>query len=288
MGRIPALVAIVAASAVSTAVATLAAEEAFAHQPTSQTWELKGKEWQPAAGSAVDPSQVGDPTLDEIEGLIERGRGKDAFKKAVVWLNGNSGSPSRDRGLYLAARSLYISGNKVKSFYYCDELMDLFTESAYFQPALELQYQIADGYLGGEKRRVLGLPLDDYSDEAIEMLFRIQVRSPGSQLAERALLRSADYYYSKSDYDLAGDAYAAYVRSYPRSPDIARIRLRQAWSYLAQFRGPRFDATPIVNAKSQLTDLIATYPELAQEENLGQLVDRIDSTIAQKFLTTAS
>ena len=278
MGRIPRLAA---------AILVTAAASVFAHQPTSQSWELRGKDWQPVASSAADPNQPGDPSLDAIEGMIERGRGKDAFKQAAAWLKGNNGSPQRDRGLYLAARALYVGKNKVKAFYYCDELMDVFTESPYYQPALEMQYQIADGYLSGEKRRVLGLAIDDYTDEAIEMLFRIQQRSPGSQLAERALLRSAEYYYAKSDYDLAGDAYAAYVRSYPRNPEIARIKLKQAWSYLAQFRGVKFDATPVIDAKSQLTDLIATYPELAQEENLGQLVDRIDSTFAQKLLTTA-
>jgi len=34
--------------------------------------------------------------------------------------------------------------------------------------------------------------------------------------------------------------------------DEARVRLRQAYSMYAQFRGPKFDATPAIDAREQL------------------------------------
>jgi len=34
-------------------------------------------------------------------------------------------------------------GDRIKAFYYCDELMDTYPDSGYFYPALELQFQIA-------------------------------------------------------------------------------------------------------------------------------------------------
>ena len=40
-----------------------------------------------------------------------------------------------------------------------------------------------------------------------------------------------------ADFDLAADVYAAFVKQYPRSPEVPRVRLRQAFSYYAQFRG---------------------------------------------------
>jgi outer membrane protein assembly factor BamD (BamD/ComL family) len=119
------------------------------------------------------------------------------------------------------------------------------------------------------------------------MLFRIQHRSPGSQLAERALLRTANYYYHDEQYDFAADTYAHYLRSYPRSPITPRVRLRQAYSMYAQFRGPKFDATPAIDAREQLRELIAQYTALAKEENLPELVQQIDRTLAQKLFVTA-
>jgi outer membrane protein assembly factor BamD (BamD/ComL family) len=49
----------------------------------------------------------------------------------------------------------------------------------------------------------MGIPAFHAYDEAVEMLYRIQQRSPGSQLAERALLRTANYYFSDQQYDFA-------------------------------------------------------------------------------------
>ena len=119
------------------------------------------------------------------------------------------------------------------------------------------------------------------------MMFRIQQRSPGSRLAEKALLRTADFYYHGSDFDLAADAYAVYLKSYPRSPLVPQVRLRRAYSTLAQFRGTRYDATPLIDARAQLVEEARAYPDIAEAEGLLDLVRRIDQTFAQKLYRTA-
>jgi outer membrane assembly lipoprotein YfiO len=124
-------------------------------------------------------------------------------------------------------------------------------------------------------------------EEAVEMMYRLQQRSPGSPLAEKALLRTADYYYSDRQYDLAVDAYQAYIKNYPRSPHIPRVKLRQAYANLAQFHGVRFDTTPITDAKTLLEEIVKSYPELAEQENIPALLKRIDETFAQKLAVTA-
>jgi len=124
-------------------------------------------------------------------------------------------------------------------------------------------------------------------DEGIEMLYRIQQRSPGSELAERSLLRTADYFYDDKQYDLAAEVYGAYIKSYPRSPVIPRAKLRQAFSNLAQFRGVRFDPTPALDARTQLSDIEVQYPELAQRERVPVYIHRIDDALARKLYVTA-
>jgi outer membrane protein assembly factor BamD (BamD/ComL family) len=238
-----------------------------------------------ASATTTAPAHV--PTHDRVEQLLRENKNSAAKRLAIEWVLANRRHPQRDRGLYLIAQSLYQYGNRLRAFYYLDELMDTYPESPYYGPALESQFQIADQYLKGYKRRFLGIPVFHAYDEAIEMLFRIQHRSPGSQLAERALLRTANFYYHDGQYDFAADTYAAYLRSYPRSPITPRVRLRQAYSMYAQFRGPKFDATPAIDAREQLRELIAQYSELAKEENLPALVEQIDQTLARKLFVTA-
>jgi len=256
------------------------------HAAPEQTFELRDGRWQPVT-QATPAGPVTDETLDRAEQLLARNQFQPARKIVLQWLKTNKTHPLRDRGLYLLAEAYFQFGNRILSFYYLDELMDNFPESRLFYPALERQYQIADDYLNGYKRRVLYVPLLGSQDEAVEMLYRIQGRSPGSPLAEKALLRTADFYYADSQFDLAADAYSSYVKSYPRSPAVPRVRLRQAFSALAQFRGLKFDATPITDARAQLLDIRREYPELAAEENIDQIVAQIDEAFARKVSYTA-
>ncbi len=254
-----------------------------------RTYEFREGHWPEVAAAPAPTTQaatqpaVMDPALTNIEQLIEQGQYRDARKRCVEWLLANKTSPWRDRGLFLEAEALYGFGNRIKSFFYLDELMDEYPDSSLFYRALEKQYEIADGYLNGYKRRLLYIPILGAEEEAVEMLYRIQRRSPGSPLAEKSLLRTADFYYSNGDFDLATDAYASYIHTYPRSEILPRIRLRQAFSNLAQFRGLRFDATPVIDARIQLVSLMNDYPETAQQENIPQILQRIDETFARKL-----
>jgi outer membrane assembly lipoprotein YfiO len=263
----------------------LLAAPAILWAQTSRTSELRGGRWVEIELPATRPAV--DPALLRIEQLIQDRKYSAAMKSAVAWLKRNPDSPVRDRALFLMAEALYHYGNRIKAFYYLDELLDTYPESPLYHQALERQYQIADAFLNGYKRRFLKIPMFGAEDEAIEMLYRIQQRAPGSPLAEKALLRTADYYYADAQYDLAEDAYAAYAKSYPRSPVLPRVRLRQAYSNLAQFRGLKFDATPVIDAKAQLQDIVRDYPDLAAQENIPAVLERIDNTFARKLAVTA-
>ena len=252
-------------------------------------WELRGNRWievSPAVAPATAP--VAEPMLDRAEAIIRAGNYKAGAKTAIEWLRERpKDAPQRDRALMLVAEGYYLDGKRVNAFYYLDELMDEHPETSLYNRALQRQYDIADAYLNGYQRVFLWFPILDAEDEAIDMLFRIQSRSPGSAIAEKALLRTADYYYASSDFDLASDAYSVYLRSYPRSSKLPRVRLKRAYATLAQFRGTRYDATPLIDARAQLLDLIASYPDIADEEGLPDLVGRIDNAFAAKVYRTA-
>jgi hypothetical protein len=272
----------------------LAVAPSFASAQTTQparerNWQLSGGEWRESV--APTTQRTAEPVLDRIERMLrrkDRGSYKAAFDLGVQWVLANRNSPNRDRGLLLIAKALYGYGNRVKAFYYCDELLDTYPDSELFNDALQLQYDIADAYLEGYKRRWLGVPMFGAKEEGVEMLYRIRNRAPGSPLAEKSLLRTADHYRFDGQFDFAADAYQFYARQYPRSPMTPRARLWGAYCSLAQFRGVRFDPTPVIDAREQLRAIQAAYPDLAREENLDSILARIDGVFAKKLYTTAT
>lgn len=252
-----------------------------------------GGRWTAAPAPQTQRSQVvTNPTLDRAEQLLTgRTRNPEDAKDLLVdWLKAHPSAPDRDRAIYLLGEADYQLDDRIKAFYQLDELLDKYPDSRFYRPALEKQYQIADAFLNGHKTKLLGigfLRVLSADDEAIDMLFRLQERSPGSAMAERCLLRTADFYFSTSQFDLASDAYAAYVRSYPRGSQLPRVRLRQALSSYAQFRGVRFDATALIDARAQFEDIKNRYPELAADNHVQTYIDQINSTLARKMLVTA-
>ena len=263
------------------------------------SWELRAGRWQQVDNPTTAP--IGDETLDRAAAMLQNRQYESARRVAINWIKSRqpkknataqpsqlvAPTPNRDRAIYILGMANFHAGNRIMAFYNFDEILDLYPASRYYYPALEQQYEIADAYLRGLKRKFLGLPILSAETEATEMLYRVQQRAPGSPIAEQALLRTADYYYASSQFDIAADAYAAYIRSYPRSPYQARVRLRQAFSALAQFRGVRFDATPVIDARQQLTDLATAYPRVAEEENISAILRRIDTSLARKIYATA-
>ncbi|HEX8323294.1 MAG TPA: outer membrane protein assembly factor BamD [Tepidisphaeraceae bacterium] len=268
------------------AVCFLLAAPALA-QPTSRTFELSGGRFAEVPTTNPQSLPKPDPTLKRVELFIDRGDHAAARSTVIQWLVDRKNDPHYDRGLYLAAQALNGQDDPVKAFYYCDQLMDAFPGSEYFRPALELQFAMGDSLLSGRQLKFLGLPGLDGTDEGIEMMFRVQTRSPGSPLAERALRRTADFYFADGQFDLAADAYAAHIKSYPRDPNLPEVLVKQAFSNYAQFTGVRFDPTPLVNARAQMQDLVNKYPDVAKRENMQSFVDAIDKTLARKLLVTA-
>jgi outer membrane protein assembly factor BamD (BamD/ComL family) len=250
-----------------------------------KTWEYVSGQWPQV--SELAPAPVSDPVIDRAEQYLAKGDSPAARQILLTWEHSHKDSPVRDRCVFLIAQSYYLDDDWILAFYYLDEVMDEYPASRLFAACLQKQYDIADGYLSGHKRRFFGFAILPAEDEAVEMMYRIQQRSPGSDLAERALLRTADYYYNSGQFDYAADTYAAYIRSYPRGKTVPRAHLREAFSNLAQFRGLRFDATPIIDARSQILDMERDYAKLSDDENLPAVVDRIDSAFAGKLYVTA-
>ncbi|HEY3839736.1 MAG TPA: outer membrane protein assembly factor BamD, partial [Bryobacteraceae bacterium] len=255
-----------------------------AHAQPPQTWVLRDGRWEQVSAPTTAP--ISDPDLDRIESLLQTHQFKAAKKLALLWIRAHNQSPLRDRALYLLGQANYFKGDKLQSFYDFDELLDKYPSSPLFSAALLREYDIAENWLNGERRKFLGIPFIDMQDEGIEILYRIQQRSPGSPLAEKCLLRTGDYYYLRSDFDLASDVYAVFIKTYPRSPEIPHVKLREAFANLAQFRGIRFDATPLIDAREQLLAIERQYPDLAVQENLQPVVQRIDIAFARKILET--
>ncbi|RLS88438.1 MAG: outer membrane protein assembly factor BamD [Planctomycetota bacterium] len=170
-----------------------------------------------------------------------------------------------------------------------EEVCRRYAGSEVFVPALEREYEIATLYAKGLRRRFFGtFRIVDTSEDAQELLIRVQERMPGSDLGERACMTLSDYYFDRREMLMAAESYRIFIENYPRSPQVSKARLRLIYAYLAGFRGPEYDASGLLEARAKLRSLQAMQPGLAQQIGAESILVRIEESEAAKFLATAS
>ena len=251
-----------------------------------QTFELTPEDTWKQVGD-MDPEGTRARLLRARQAVLDGDpqRGEDL---ATAFINQYPNSPMVAEAYLIRGDALQAMGQEYQSLFDYEEIARGYPNSPVFVTALEREFEIAKQYANGRYRKLLGLVrILPAEDDAEEILIRIQERLPGSRLAEEAGMELADYYFRKRDLRMAAEAYDLFVENYPRSKDINKARLRLIYSFLADYRGPRYDASGLEEARLRLEDLRVKDPGLAQRIGVEALLVRIYESDARKMLVTA-
>ena len=187
-------------------------------------------EWKHEATPAMGSPAA---SLSRARVLLAEGRFDRALNMANRWMKRFPTSPLLPEAYLLRGDALVGIGDEYESLYDYEFLTRKYPGSEVFSLALEREYEIAVKYANGLRRKILGFRLIDATDEAEELLIRIQERLPGSGLAEKAGLELAAMYFRNRRMTLAAEAYAIFIERYPT---IYRDRLCKAAIDLCQYR----------------------------------------------------
>jgi outer membrane protein assembly factor BamD (BamD/ComL family) len=219
--------------------------------------------------------------------LLAEGRPDRALNQVNRWMLRHPHSPLAPEAYLIRGESLAGVGDEYEALYDFEFLVRKYPDSEVFSLALEQEFHIAVKYAEGLRRKIFGLRILDATDEAEELLIRIQERLPGSGLAEQAGLQLAALYFRDRRMGLAADAYAIFIDRYPRSTEIPFARRRLIYSNIATFKGPQFDIVGLLEAKAELQQLASRRPAEAERIGAGALIQRIEESESNKMLTTA-
>jgi outer membrane protein assembly factor BamD (BamD/ComL family) len=240
-------------------------------------WKLESA---PAPGSPA-------AQLARARTLLAEGRAARAHNMVNRWMNRHPHSNLAPEAYLIRGEALVEMGDEYEALYDFEFLVRKYPSSEVFSLALEQEFAIAVKYANGLRRKMLGLRVINATDEAEELLIRIQERLPGSGLAEQAGLQLAALYFRDRRMGLAADAYSIFIKRYPRSTQIAFARRRLIYANIATFKGPQFDIVGLLEAKAELQQLAVRRPAEAERIGAGALIQRIEESQSTKMLTTA-
>lgn len=249
-----------------------------------QRHKLEDGQW--VQRPAHDPDSP-EGELDAIRKLIARGEGKSAKELADTWIEKHDRHPLLPEAYLVRGDANVTRRHFFKSLFDYEFVLREFPGSEPFHTALQREFEIAKVFIGGTNRRLWGMRILPANDEAEEILIRIQERDPGSDLGEQASITLADYYFNKPQMDSAAEAYDLFLINYPRSKRREWAMLRLIQANLAKFKGPRFDATGLIDAGQRLKTYRREYPASAERIGVGALLIRIDESLAMRDMIAA-
>jgi outer membrane protein assembly factor BamD (BamD/ComL family) len=182
--------------------------------------------------------------------------------------------------IMIARKDYYTAHKALQSF------LNEFGGTTYVDEALTMEFVVADVFLGGVRRKFLGLPILKADDVGIAILDDIANNHPDTSLAELAVMAKANYYYFKSnDYPFAEQEYGGLLEAFPRSRYVRRAMLQSARAALASFPGVEFDDAPLVEAEERFRQYLVQYPGTAEQEGIGLALTQIAEQRAEKEYT---
>jgi outer membrane protein assembly factor BamD (BamD/ComL family) len=247
-------------------------------------WELRNGSWVPIV--QPDPATPAGQVAQMIKDLDAKNT-KTVIENARQWLKDNKTNPLVPQVLILQSDAEVARGTKYKALYPLEDLVNNFPTSELYTAVLEREYDIADAFLQGYRKKTLGMRIFTVYEDGVDLMDRIQDRARGSPLAERAGIRVADFYYDSGQFPEAIDAYSDFLKRYGFSQYVRKAEVRRAEASVASFKGVKFDVTPLLDASERLATIREAYPQTAQELQVTALEDRILQLDGQKELEIA-
>jgi outer membrane protein assembly factor BamD (BamD/ComL family) len=219
--------------------------------------------------------------------FVDEGRAKKALRPLARWIKANPMHRAMDEVLFLQSHAQLNINRDYKAGETYKILIKNHSASRHYTQALEGQVLIAERFLNGQKRPVLGFIWVTAKGDAVEMLDQVVLSWPGSPLAGRALMMQADFFYREKRFVEAQTTYQIIVDNYRSSPQFRQALLQNAHATFAQFNGPNYDSTPLSESKIRYMQSRDTLPDTISASEIDQRLGEIEILLAEKELNIA-
>ncbi|MBL8746805.1 MAG: outer membrane protein assembly factor BamD, partial [Phycisphaerae bacterium] len=207
--------------------------------------------------------------------------GAQAILDPWIETNRRAGNRHMAEALLIRGDALLAQDREFMALYDYEEICKNHRESDAFTTAVERELGIAIRYANGLRLRIFGIRWGEPEDVLVELFLRVSERLPRSQAAERAMIELADYYYRQRELAQAKDVYVSYLDSFPNGPNAIRARERRINCDVGRFKGPRYNAAALIDAKVQIEQFQRRYPAEAEATGLNSgLASRLDESMA--------
>lgn len=181
---------------------------------------------------------------------------------------------------YYLGRTLEEQHSLYEAYEAYQKVVDKYPFSSRIQEIIKREYDIAEAFMSGEKRKALGivLPVDN---PAIEILSKVVDNSTYGPLAAKAQYKLGLVLKEMMRYYEAEDAFNKVISSYPDSEWVAPSKFQIAACRSAVSRGPEYDQGAAGEAKQKFEEFVKEHPDAVLSQEAEKNITRLKNKEAQ-------
>ena len=237
--------------------------------------------WTPKTNKFVNPKSEVKPTpkeqFDFAKGFYDQKKYEDAKREFARLVKSYPKSFEAAEGQYYLGLSEEAEGNLYEAFLAYQKVIDKYPFSERIQEIIEREYKIGESFMGGYKRKAMGVPLP-VENPAIEVFTKVVEDSTYGPLAAKSQYKLGLVLKSLVRYYEAEEAFNKVVTNYPDSEWAAAAKFQIASCRAAVSRGPEYDQGSAKEARDQFEAFVKDHPDavLSQEaeKNIEQLQEK--------------
>ncbi len=246
----------------------------------AKTWRLdENEQWQEVSEDNQGQYLM---AVAEIKKMVSSGEPEAAKEKLAKLKEAFPEVIEREFEAFVKAELLLAKGQFDKAVRSYEKFLDEYPRSELYETAMDRQFQVATAFLAGHKRRILKLfSIRGYS-EGVRIMEKIAARAGDAPIAQRAMKSIAMSYEKREKFIEAYETWSQISSRWPDGDMGREALLGMARNMHAAYRGPTYDATSLISARSYFQDLQSRYPQYAEEIGVEQILAHIEEQIAYK------
>jgi outer membrane protein assembly factor BamD (BamD/ComL family) len=237
--------------------------------------------WTPKSSKWTNPRTSVKPSPKEqfefAKGLFEAKEYEEAKKEFKKILNSYPKSNEAAESQFYLGRVEEEKGNLWGAYQNYQKVIDKYPFSERITEINEREFNIADKFMSGAKRKTMGMALP-VENPAIEIFKKVVENSPYGPLAAKSQYKLGLVLKSLTQFYEAEDAFNKIVTSYPDSEWVSAAKFQIASCRASLSRGPAYDQVASKEAKDKFEEFVRAHPdaELSKqaEKNIEALSEK--------------
>jgi len=246
--------------------------------------------WNPKTGTLVNPKYEVKPTpKDQFEfakSFIAEKKYPEAKRELKKLLKAYPKSFEASESQYLLGKIEETLGNPYEAYQAYQKVIDKYPFSERIQEINELEYNIGEKFMLGEKRKALGMVLP-VENPAVEIFSKVIENSTYGPLAPKAQYKLALVLKSLLRYYESEEAFNKVISNYPTSEWADAAKFQIAAVRAATSRGPQYDQGAAGEAKQKFEDFVREHPDAILSKEAEKNIELLNEKEAESSYNIA-